>query len=119
MAKTPEGAVKAKVRQILGNFDGMYTYWPVPSGYGQTTLDVIGCYRGHFFSIETKAPGKKPTLRQVSVINEMEYAQGKVFVIDSTSDPRLRDLEAWLLVLSKTVPHDTNLSQDPVRRRPI
>ena len=27
-------------------------------------MDFLGCYRGRFFAIETKAPGKKPTLRQ-------------------------------------------------------
>lgn len=119
MAATPEGLVKAKVRKILGYFDGMYTYWPVPTGYGQTTLDMIGCYRGFFFSIETKAPGKKPTLRQHTCINDMQRAGCKVFVIDGMEDAKFSDLIAWLTKLKATVPHDPSLTPDPVRRRPI
>jgi penicillin-binding protein-related factor A (putative recombinase) len=37
---------------------------PVPSGYGESTLDYIGCYKARFFAIETKKPGGKLTPRQ-------------------------------------------------------
>lgn len=44
---------------------------PVPSGYGVPTLDFIGCYKGFFFAIETKAPGKEPTPRQRKTIKDI------------------------------------------------
>lgn len=65
---------------------------PVPSGFGESTLDYIGCYRGKYFAIETKAPGKKPTDRQNMVIDKMRKAGGKVFVIDGD----LTELKQWI-----------------------
>ena len=41
------------------------------------------CYYGVFLSVESKAPGKKPTPRQVTTINQMTSAGGVVLVIDS------------------------------------
>ena len=85
---TPEARAKAKVREILSRYPSMYSYWPVPSGFGRTTIDVIGCYRGRFFGIEVKADGKKPTLRQTIEMQSMAQAMGKTFVIAGTSDPQ-------------------------------
>ena len=65
---------------------------PVPSGFGESTLDYIGCYRGKYFAVETKAPGKKPTDRQNMVIDRMRKAGGKVFVIDGD----LTELKQWI-----------------------
>ena len=42
------------------------------------------CLNGQFFSIETKATGKKPTLRQDNTREQIEAAGGVVYVIDST-----------------------------------
>ena len=116
---TPENLVKAKVRQILAEYDGLYTHWPVPVGFGQTTLDCLGCYRGRFFAIETKAPGKKPTLRQTGTIQKIDGAMGKTFVIDDVKSPVLGELRAWLDELKDTIDDDHHLSPDQVRRRPI
>lgn len=117
MAATPEAKTKAKVRLLLSKYDGMYSYWPVPSGYGKTTLDVLGCYRGRFFTIETKAPGKKPTLRQMEEIAGIEAAMGCSFIIAGVDSSVLEDLKVWLDHLSETVPYDPNFSPDQVRRR--
>ncbi len=117
---TPEARVKAKVRGVLGEYGRqLYSYWPVPSGYGRTTVDVIGCYRGCFFAIETKAPKKKPTLRQSETINEMEMAMGKTFVIDDVDSPVLDELRAWLNNLKDTVDDHPYFTPDPVRRSPL
>jgi hypothetical protein len=116
---TPEAQVKAKVRQYLGEYGSLYQHWPVPGGFGRTTVDCIGCYRGFFFAIETKAPGKKPTVRQVGVLNSMERAMGRTFVIDSIDSPVLEELRAWLDQLTTMVPDDPHLTSDPVRRRPV
>lgn len=96
MAVTPEGKVKKMVNAVLGEFvktvmiDGfvvevMYVWWPVPSGFGASSLDCIICYYGHFIAIETKAPGKKPTPRQQLCAAQIRAAGGKVFVIDGES----------------------------------
>ena len=116
---TPEGRVKALVKRLLGAFDGMYTYWPVPSGFGDTSLDCIGCFRGRFFTIETKARGKKPTQRQMVAINGIEYAMGKSFIISGEDSPVLEELRLWLINLTLTVPHDPHFTSDPVNRSPI
>lgn len=65
---------------------------PVPSGYGESTLDYIGCYRGKLFAVETKAPGKKPTNRQQQIIDSIKRAGGAVFVIDGDTT----ELEQWI-----------------------
>ena len=82
MARTPEAAVKARVRSVLQRYKGIYVEMPVPSGYGNTTLDFICCYRGRFFAIETKAGKKKPTAKQDIVMQRIRAAGGKTFVIN-------------------------------------
>lgn len=88
---TPEGKVKDKVKKVLMQY-GAYWHCPVQNGLGAPTLDFVGCYRGRFYAIETKAPGKKPTPRQELTITGMRAAGAAVFVIDG--DTRL--LENWL-----------------------
>ena len=87
---TPEGKVKSRVRKLLARYQGMYTYWPVPGGYGRVTVDVFGCYRGRFFAVEVKADGKEPTLRQTQELSNIERAMGETFVIAGEDDPRAR-----------------------------
>jgi hypothetical protein len=89
---TPEGKVKKVVRDLLARYDGLYSEWPVPSGYGRATIDCMGCYRGRFFGIETKAPGGKTTPRQDISIAAMRAAGGEVFVIDGD----VTQLKEWL-----------------------
>jgi penicillin-binding protein-related factor A (putative recombinase) len=67
---------------------------PVPGGYGGSTLDYIGCCRGHGFAIEAKAPKKKPTLKQQQIIEKMMLASMKVFVINSYEG--IDELNHWL-----------------------
>lgn len=117
---TPEARVKAKLRSILNKYDGMYAYWPVPSGYGSTTLDVLGCYRGRFFAVETKAAGKKPTLRQTGELQKIGRAMGRTFVlIGEDYSEEFMNLEIWLDSLTRTVRDDPCIPPDTVARRPI
>jgi len=88
---TPEGRVKAAVKKLLAKYR-IYGHWPVPCGYGHSTLDYIGCINGYFFGIETKAPGGKPTPRQALVIDQIRAAGGAAFVIDGD----LTELENFL-----------------------
>jgi hypothetical protein len=82
---TPEGKVKAAVRKVLDLYKSeLDTFWPVPAGYGPSHLDCIICAWGKFVSIETKAPGKKPTPRQKERIASVKRAGGIAVVIDGT-----------------------------------
>lgn len=90
-----ERTVKDRVKRVLNKYEAYY-YMPVPGGYGAATLDFIGCVKGYYFSIETKAPGKKPTARQKVTITRMREAGGKVFVIDGDCS----ELESWLQIVT-------------------
>jgi hypothetical protein len=57
---------------------------PVPSGYGESSLDFIVCYMGRFIAIETKAGARHPTPRQEVIIKRIVEAGGIAIVIDTT-----------------------------------
>ncbi len=109
MSRTPEGKIKDAVRAILAEFEAsphdvdgfhvghLYQHWPVPSGFGASTLDCLVGYCGMFIAIETKAPGKKPTPRQKLTCAEIKGAKCKVFVIDGAEG--LLALRTFLLQL--------------------
>lgn len=86
---TPEGKVKQDVKDYLKSLgEDCWYYMPVPMGYGKKGLpDIIGCYRGLFFSIECKAPGKIKMLTpwQASVCQEINIAMGCALVVDDVS----------------------------------
>ena len=92
MSTTPEGKVKKKVSDYLKSVSGLYYFMPVPSGYGESTLDYIGCYRGRFFAIETKKQNCKPTSRQLQIISAIKRAGGAVFIIDGD----ITELTEWI-----------------------
>lgn len=98
MGITPEGKVKKAVVKLLERYrlEGLYHFMPVPSGYGESSLDFIGCFKGKFFAIETKAPGKKPSALQERMIERMIAAGGMAFVIDGVEDQHLIQLRLWL-----------------------
>jgi hypothetical protein len=90
---TPEGRVKAKVKAVLTKFKAYY-HMPVMNGMGAPTLDFVGCHRGRFFAIETKAANKQPTERQWQTIETMRKSRAVVFVVNEVSGLDL--LEDWL-----------------------
>ena len=78
-----ERDVKAALRKYLSEIRA-YQYWPVPMGYGAATIDVLICYQGRFYGVETKRPGiKEPTARQHSVLDHIAAAGGGICVEDS------------------------------------
>ena len=96
-ATTPEGKIKRKIKGVLDNYrnvSNIYTYMPVPGGFGAPSLDYLGCVNGMFFAIEAKRPGGKPTLRQLGTIQMLQAAGAAVFVI--SDDESLRVFERWL-----------------------
>jgi len=80
--KMLEKTVKAAVRKRLKEL-GAFQYWPVMTVWGTAAVDVIGCFEGNFFAIETKAPGKRATDRQIFCLDNIREAGGRIFVIDT------------------------------------
>lgn len=91
---TPEGRVKAKVDALLKQAKAYYLK-PVQNGMGAPALDYHGVHRGLGVVIETKAPGKHPTSRQVNTLRQNAAAGGACFVIDGVGSD-LMELENWL-----------------------
>ena len=93
---TPEGKIKADIKKLLAKYQGrIYYHMPVPSGYGEPTLDFIGAFYGRFFAIEAKAPTKEPSERQVGTIERMRVGGAQVFVIDGLEG--IGQLASWLI----------------------
>ena len=93
---TPEGKVKAKVKQVLSKF-GTWHYMPVQNGLGRTgipdfigcmpiviTPDMVGKRLGLFVAVETKAPGKvgSTTHNQDRELRGIHEAGGVAIVAD-------------------------------------
>jgi hypothetical protein len=81
---TPEGRVKAKVKDYLKSIGAWY-YMPVSNGMGRVGCpDILVCYRGLFMAFETKAPGKikNVTPNQQREIDEITRAYGLACVVD-------------------------------------
>ena len=54
-----EAHVKKYLRESLEEL-GCWQYWPVSNGMGRHGIpDCLGCYNGHFFSVEAKKPGRR------------------------------------------------------------
>jgi hypothetical protein len=102
MSNTPEAKVKMRVKAVLDEYECFHN-WPVPAGYGVPILDCVGCHRGLFFMVETKAPGEHLTPRQEFTRDLVEIAEGKVFIIGESLDKDpfmkysgMRELIEWL-----------------------
>jgi hypothetical protein len=94
MATTPEGKVKKAITAVLKKRAGLWYNMPVPYGYGQQSLDYIGCYKSYFFAIEAKAPGRTTSSRQDETLRQMREAGAKTFVIDGPAG--IEELEQWM-----------------------
>jgi hypothetical protein len=93
---TPEGKVKTKVRAELMR-RSIYHFMPATGGYGRSGVpDIVGCYRGCFFAIETKAGNNKPTALQERELKQIRDDGGIAFVINENN---LDELIAWLNIL--------------------
>ena len=112
---TPEGRVKRLTRQLLeefgvqeakdagvpGKHDGWY-FMPGQNGYGVKGIpDFVGHYKGFFFSIETKAPGKEPKVFQELQMKAIRESGGAVFMVDG--EHSLLHVRLWLDKIRRTV----------------
>lgn len=97
---TPEGKVKAAIDKVLKEA-GAYYLKPVQNGMGAPGVDYHGCHKSLSIVIETKAPGKIPTARQLNTLRWAINAGSAAFVIDGD----LTELINWLAL---PVPRYTN-----------
>ena len=78
-----EKDVKKSLKEYLTKI-GAYQYWPVPTGLGATTIDVLLCYKGRFYGIECKRNGKRATPAQIDVMNRIVLSGGRCWVEDES-----------------------------------
>jgi len=105
---TPEGVVKNLARDLLARYDiqpaskagtfkqaaGWY-YFAVQGMMSVKGIpDIIGQYRGIFFGVELKAPGKKPTGFQALQLDAISCSGGSCFIVDGPET--LKVFEEWL-----------------------
>lgn len=86
---TPEGKVKKQIRDLLDSFPTIWYFSPQGGRFGKSGIpDIIGCYRGKFFAVEVKAPGKKEntTALQKAQIQAIRDVWGQVIVVDNATD---------------------------------
>jgi hypothetical protein len=121
MASTPEGAVKKTLRDYLISIGCIpasqaseatfantgWFFWPVPSGMGVAGIaDVIGHYKGRFFSLEVKAPGRKGQKNrgmspaQKHQLDAILKSRGYAYVFDG-SEEDVKALKNWVEGIDK------------------
>lgn len=88
---TPEHKVKTQIKVLLRKY-GAYWHMPVQNGLGAPSLDFVCCFKGRYFAIEAKAPGRKTTPRQDNTIKQIQLAGAPAFVVDGDTTA----LETWL-----------------------
>lgn len=96
---TPEAKVKARVTKQL---DALGAYWFKPMGTGFASsgvADIVGCYRGKYFSIECKAGKNTTTPLQDRHLDKVRQAGGIALVINEdnvdTLAVALQDNDGW------------------------
>lgn len=95
---TPEGKVKEKVKALLKQY-GVYYTMPLGQVYGKAGVpDILCCYYGHFFGIETKAGKNTCTALQKLEHEKIRAAGGDVLVIRETN---LNELEDYVSNIAK------------------
>lgn len=87
--------MKEMIKKLLKEM-GAYYHMPVMNGMGAPTLDFICCWKGLYFAIEAKAPGKNATAIQLNTMGDIGLAGGRTFVVDG--EVSLRAVRAWMLL---------------------
>lgn len=77
--RSPEGYEKDDIKKFL-NMLQCWFFSPYMRGMGKNGVpDIVGCYKGRFFSIEVKREGGKPTAIQSRRMQEIVDAGGLAF----------------------------------------
>jgi len=90
---TPEGKIKAKVKNILDSLKAYYCM-PMGTGYGNAGVpDFFVCLEGQFVAIECKANGNLPTALQMHNLMQIRKAGGIGLVVN---EDNIHDLKKTL-----------------------
>ena len=85
MARTPEAAVKAKIKAILKTHN-IYYAMPIGTGYGNSGVpDFLCCLNGKFFAIEAKAGKGTTTALQEKNLKAIIESGGDAWVVNETN----------------------------------
>jgi hypothetical protein len=114
---TPEGKVKKAIRKVLDKYPESYWFWPVPYGYGESSIDVLGCHYGAFVGIEAKKPGEDPTPLQREKLRRIDGALGVTFVIDGVD--KVGPLETYLQEVKQNATRSSDQPEAQDARRPV
>jgi hypothetical protein len=93
---TPEGKVKEAVKKVMRKY-GVWYFMPMQNGFGVVGIpDFICCIDGLFFTVETKAPGKRDntTPNQQRVMREILEHGGYAIVVDD-----VKQVEDYIIFL--------------------
>jgi hypothetical protein len=89
---TPEGKVKAKIKDIL-KARGAYFTMPIGTGFGSAGVpDFVICYKGRFIGVEAKTVGNKPTALQEKHMADIRSRGGHTLVINESNTDDLTKL---------------------------
>jgi hypothetical protein len=92
-----ERDVKKSLKEYLKKL-GAKQFWPVPTGFGATTVDCLFCYEGRMFAVETKRPGvDKATPMQERELQEWANAGALVCLENDPELPKVRALIATVI----------------------
>ena len=81
MALTPEGKVKARVKEILKR-RGVWYCMPRGQTFGRAGIpDFLCCHKGRFIAVETKAGRGKATPLQLRELKDLFRHQGIVLIV--------------------------------------
>ncbi len=95
MARTPESAVKQKIKKMLDDA-GAYYAMPIGTGYGNSGVpDFLICSGGRFIAVEAKAGNNQPTALQDSHLQKIRAKGGIALVIRETNMHELKEVLAW------------------------
>lgn len=93
--RTPEGKVKAKVKEILDELE-CYWFMPVTGGYSCSGVpDIIACVNGHFVGIETKSVHSSHGVTRLQELNLNRIKKNKGIALVITED-NVKDLQPLL-----------------------
>ena len=76
--RSPESYEKDDIKKFLATLgEDCWCFMPYMRGMGKNGVpDIVGCYKGRFFSIEVKREGAKPTPIQTRRMKEITDAGG-------------------------------------------
>ena len=94
--RSPESYEKDDIKKFLATLgEDCWYFMPYMRGMGKNGVpDIVGCYKGRFFSIEVKREGARPTTLQNRRMAEIQTASGYAFA--GTAKDVIGAMKVWL-----------------------